>query len=127
MTQTVAKPKARPGPKPKYRDDAERQAAHQERLRVAAAEAEMLRTVINTPTPEFLFRTGARAMKWALAKDKDLAGYAADLVAALLAGIEEEAGQNVSQAVVNSLLTNFRKETKPHNPLPAPSETWNLV
>jgi hypothetical protein len=93
-------PKRGPGRPRQYVDDAERAAAHRERVADELATAMMLRTIFRYPTPD-LIRELAR--KYAAAKpDKALAG--ADFARALLEGLEEGGGGNCADAARNVAL-----------------------
>ncbi len=126
MMEAAEKPKAKRGRTRIHRDDAERQAARQERLRTALAEAEMLRTVLDTPTPKMMERTGRCAMKYAERKNADLAEYAIALFQSFLLGVERGGGQNVAQALRNFVT---HEKLKAAEPVPDDGDdgTWNLV
>lgn len=95
----------KPGRPRLYLDDAERQAAHRERVAQRLTEGEMLRTIFDLPTPALIRHL---AEKYAARKDdKALAG--AEFAAALLDGLNKGGGDNCAQAAANFIQYEYKR------------------
>jgi len=94
--------KARGRPKI-YADDADRAAAHRERVADALARAHMLEVIFAKPTPALLRDLAAKIA----ARSEDKAQAAAVAAEAFLSGLADGGGENVSQAAVNFVRYDF--------------------
>lgn len=102
-----AAPKVRGRPRI-YLDDAERAAAHRERVADAVATGEMLRVIFDRPTPDLIRNL---ATKFA-ARREDKAQAGEQLIKALLEGLAAGGGENCAEAAANYVRYEFRRPSE---------------
>lgn len=95
----------KPGRPRKYLDDADRQAAHRERVAERLTEGEMLREIFDRPTPHLIRHLADKFAKGQ--DDKALAG--ALFAQALLEGLNSGGGDNCAQAAVNFIQFDYKR------------------
>lgn len=101
----AANERKKPGRPRLYLDDADRQAAHRERVAERLTQGEMLKEIFDRPTPKLIRHLAA---KYAARKDdKALAG--ADFAQALLEGLNDGGGDNCAQAAANFILYEYKR------------------